>query len=122
MSRVFNNRGFVGFVTGIQQVMRNPTVEQNLRNDFRVFNRTGNQQNRPPFLMQLFGQLDRFNQLFASRQIDARLMIFTNVFAVSRNLDDFHLIDINKLIGSNAGSPRHSSNVIKQPKQALIGN
>ena len=72
--------------------------------------------------MQLFGQLDRFNQFFTGRKIDARLMVFANIFAVSRNLDDFHLIDVNKFIGSNARGPCHSSNVVKQPKQALIGN
>ena len=111
--------GLAGVLLGVQHLMGEVFLDQQLVDDFRVFYRRGAHQHGLATLVTFPDVLDRSLVFFPRSFINTVQLVVASADAVRRDDGGLQAVDFLKLKRLRVGGPRHAGQLVVQPKVVL---
>ena len=114
--------GFARMLLGVEHLVRQLLLVQQLVDDFGVLDRGGADQHRLAALVAVADVLDGRFVLFARGLVDAVQLVLALARAVGRNHDGFQAVDFLELVGLGIGRAGHAGQLAVQAEIVLEGD
>ncbi|EJX06187.1 hypothetical protein EVA_05705 [gut metagenome] len=121
-TRFQNNLSFAFMLLGIEDIVGNAFLREQLGNEFGIFNRGRPEKHRLLTLIAGFDVFDNGGVFFFNRTINLILLINTNHFAMSRDNDRFQTVNILEFIRFRIGRPGHTGELFIHTEKVLERN
>ena len=117
-----DDEGFALVIFGVQHLVAHAHLLQNAGEPLALLHRDGADEDRLTGGVTLLDLFGRVPELFVFRPVDHVLAVFTDGFAVGRNVDDVQLVGLAELGGFGIGGTRHSRELLIHAEEVLEGD